>query len=256
MTDEGFATPTTLRFNIGRVMAVAFGVLARNFVPLMAISIALAVPGFLINWWSRNVPVDPQHHNYFNKEMFLGLVVGIVVGSVTQSALTYGTLQSLRGQPVRIGDCLRRGLKPAPKVAMAIILWWLMFMISAMFLLIPGLIVATVLWLTVPAIVVENAGIIGCFGRSRQLTKGHRWPIFGLFLLVTVLYIVIEVVVFKTVGLPNLLVVMQDIRVLAPVALVSNLLVAYAVVMTAVGYYYLRSEKEGIAIDDVAKVFG
>jgi hypothetical protein len=30
---------------------------------------------------------------------------------------------------------------------------------------------------------------------------------------------------------------------------------AFAGVMVAVGYYYLRAEKEGIIIDDIAKVF-
>jgi hypothetical protein len=30
---------------------------------------------------------------------------------------------------------------------------------------------------------------------------------------------------------------------------------AFACVLAAVGYYYLRAEKEGIIIDDLAKVF-
>ena len=30
-------------------------------------------------------------------------------------------------------------------------------------------------WVYIPAIVVESKGIIGAFGRSRELTRGRRW---------------------------------------------------------------------------------
>jgi hypothetical protein len=36
---------------------------------------------------------------------------------------------------------------------------------------------------------------------------------------------------------------------------VSVVITAYASVLTSVGYYYLRAEKEGVLIDDIAKVF-
>lgn len=257
MTDERIAAPGTARFNIGRVLYVALSVGLRNFFPFMVIAVVVAIPGLAFSYWYKVTPGDFQNpwHRMSTLAYWIGMLITVACQATTQAALTTGTLQALRGDSVLISTCLRRGLAAAPKVAVAAILWYLMFVLSSMLLIIPGLIVLTMLWLFVPAIVVENASITGCFSRSRALTKGRRWQIFGLFLLLMVLYGGLEVFVFTKVGIENLVVLMQDPRVTIGLSAFSLLLTAFAAVMTAVGYYYLRAEKEGIAIDDIAQVF-
>jgi len=50
----------------------------------------------------------------------------------------------------------------------------------------PGLIVFTMWFVATPACVVERLGPFRSMGRSRQLTKGHRWKIFGTIVLIFV----------------------------------------------------------------------
>ena len=42
---------------------------------------------------------------------------------------------------------------------------------------------ATAWIMAVPAQVVEQPGVFGAIGRSADLTRGHRWPIFGLMII-------------------------------------------------------------------------
>ena len=101
-----------------------------------------------------------------------------------------------------------------------------------------------------PAIVVEKRGIIDSFNRSAFLTKGRRWAILGAWLVFGVVSVL---------GMVLLMVVAQLVSsgiVLPVIAYVwEALITAFSAVMTAVSYYYLRVDKEGVAIDEIAAVF-
>ena len=59
-------------------------------------------------------------------------------------------------------------------------------MIGMILVIVPGIILLLMWWVYIPAIVVEGKGIIGAFGRSRELTRGRRWHILGLAVIVLV----------------------------------------------------------------------
>jgi hypothetical protein len=65
-------------------------------------------------------------------------------------------------------------------------------------LIVPGLILITIWAVVAPAIVVEDAGAIGAFGRSRELVRGDGWSVFGAIVLA---YIAVLVVSFVTAGI-------------------------------------------------------
>ncbi|TGU41990.1 hypothetical protein EN829_072995, partial [Mesorhizobium sp. M00.F.Ca.ET.186.01.1.1] len=54
-------------------------------------------------------------------------------------------------------------------------------------LIVPGII----LWLgwsmSVPVLIQEQLGVFGSMSRSRALTKGNRWSLFGLFLILVII---------------------------------------------------------------------
>lgn len=64
-------------------------------------------------------------------------------------------------------------------------------------LIVPGLILITIWAVVAPAIVVEGAGVIEAFGRSRDLVRGNGWPVFGA---IVIAYLIILVVSFVTAG--------------------------------------------------------
>ena len=254
MAQEGISLETP-RFEIGKVISTSIAVFGRNLVPMSVIAVVIGIPYILVNLWTLG-SVDPaeieqtgQLPNGFWGMVAVGTVIYLLTYMLTQSAIIFATLQDLRGQKARFGDCLARGLAVLPQVVVAALLATIAVMIGMMLLLVPGIILMLMWWVFVPAVVVEGAGITGCFGRSRELTRGHRWGILGLLLIV----FVVEWVISFVLGLLGALLGQTGAEIVN--LLVVLVLSAFASVMVAVGYYYLRAEKEGIVVDDIAKIF-
>jgi hypothetical protein len=54
--------------------------------------------------------------------------------------------------------------------------------IGLVLVIVPGLFLLTIWAVVAPVIVVERAGVIDAFGRSRELVKGNGWPVFGVII--------------------------------------------------------------------------
>jgi hypothetical protein len=67
--------------------------------------------------------------------------------------------------------------------------------IGLVLLIIPGLYLLTIWVAVIPAVVLENRGIIESFGRSRELVRGNGWNVFGVIILTILLLIAISIVV-------------------------------------------------------------
>ena len=52
-------------------------------------------------------------------------------------------------------------------------------------LIVPGVWLTMVLWVALPAVVIERGGL-RAITRSAELTRGFRWPIFGLALILVI----------------------------------------------------------------------
>ena len=123
-------------------------------------------------------------------------------------------------------------------------------------LIVPGIILILMWWVYIPAVVVESKGIIEAFGRSRELTRGRRWHILGLIVVIAILLIAVSFVVVLVVGIS---------AASSPdgvgfgaiiIGYVLNALVtAFNAVLVAVSYYYLRAEKEGVDANEIARIF-
>jgi len=156
----------------------------------------------------------------------------------------------LRGQRAGIGDCLSHGLAAILPVVIASVLFGLLVGVGFIFVIIPGVLVWLAFWLYVPAIVVEKRGIIESFKRSGFLTKGRRWTAVGLWLVVVIASAAVSMLLTRlsvpAIGASGSTVVLYVWQAVAT---------AFTAVMTAVSYYFLRVDKEGVAIDEIAKVF-
>ncbi len=121
----------------------------------------------------------------------------MVVNALTQATIIYGTFQDLRGQRAGIGDCITRGLVSIVPVIIGSILLSLGVSVGLMLIVVPGLILLVMWWVYIPAIVVESKGIIEAFGRSRELTRGRRWHLLGLILIVGIVVLIVSFVIGK-----------------------------------------------------------
>ena len=188
-------------------------------------------------------------------------MLAMVLYALSTAACLSGAYHTMRGQPFSVGRSLRDGFRRFfPLVGVAIVstlLTWL----AALALLVPGAIVACALYVAVPVCVIERAGVGASLRRSRDLTRGSRWAIFGLLLFVLVLAAfvggAVTIGMFRLGGAENL--ARLATGGLTPYRLVAFLLDAivrtFGAVVTAVVYHDLRVAKEGVDLDQIAAVF-
>jgi hypothetical protein len=67
--------------------------------------------------------------------------------------------------------------------------------IGLILVIVPGLFLLTIWAVIAPVIVIERAGIMAAFGRSRALVRGHGWQVFGVIVVFFLLQIVLGSVV-------------------------------------------------------------
>jgi hypothetical protein len=244
------------RFELGRVISTSIAVFARNLGPFAVITFLIGIPYILISLWSVSSASELQAAAQtgelpagFIGMAGVGFLIFLLTNTLAQSAITYGTVQDLRDQRTSFGDALGRGLTMLPRVIVAAILASIGIAIGFALLFIPGLILVLMWWVFVPVIVVEGVGVIEAFGRSRGLTRGHRWGILGLLVIVGIAQSIVALLA----GLIGNLFGPMAAEILN--TLVALFFTAFSSVLAAVGYYFLRAEKEGVVIDDIARVF-
>lgn len=117
---------------------------------------------------------------------FLSMLVAIVFGGIMQAIITRGLVTEHEGGRPSFGQCMAQGLKFAIPIVILTILWWFAIMAGLFLLIVPGLILTCMWAVSIPALVEEGTGVLGAFGRSRELTRGHRWKIFGLLAVILI----------------------------------------------------------------------
>jgi hypothetical protein len=116
------------------------------------------------------------------------LVFSVGVATFAAAVGTYGLLQADRGEPVSVQDCAKRGLARLLPALGLMILTVLGVYAGLFLLVVPGCILLSMWSVCYPVLMGENTGIIEALGRSRALTKGSRWTVFGIFLAIFLLY--------------------------------------------------------------------
>ena len=110
--------------------------------------------------------------------------------------------------------------------------------------------VICIFYVAIPACVIEKLGVFASMGRSNDLTRGYRWPIFGVFLIVGIVSAVSS----------GLLAFLLSMAGGSPIEWVFNfglqvVTTAYSSVLVAVIYHNLRVAKEGVDVSKIASVF-
>jgi uncharacterized membrane protein len=245
-------------FSIGHVFSRTWSVLSGNFLKFMLVTGIVSVPPLLIPQ-SPSTPADP----FANMgPSFFALFLSLVLGTLSQAIVLYGAFQDMRGRPVSLADCLKVGLhRFFPIIGLAIIMG-VALMFTSMLLIFPGLILYMMWFVATPVCVVEQLGPVRSLGRSRELTKGHRWKLFGLTLVILIPALIVAAVIIAVVaavlganailGLPAALA--------TPLGQVIKLIWsaawgAFFAVMVVVTYHDLRVAKEGVDTEQIAAVF-
>jgi MFS family permease len=269
MTNISVAAPATSgEFRIGRVFSQAATVLSRNFLGFFAVTFVAALPRLL---WITAFTSPAAAVG----RVSLGLFLTLVLNMLGQAIVVYAAFQDMRNKPVNIGESLKVGLRrllsiigiavcigfaliavfAAPAVTASLLLYGrsLVYVALAVGVAI-GIVLAALLltmWLVAtPACVVAQKGPLASMGRSSNLTKGHRWKIFGMILLLFVVGALIGGIVGGLLGLTR-----SFVLVTIGTLVWTGAWGAFYATIVVVTYHDLRVAKEGIDIHQIASVF-
>lgn len=250
-------TDTTLTaepsaFRVGAVFSRAFNLLFSDFFKFFLLA-ALA--------WSPLIVVGV----IFGAAMIVGggamstggvvgvIAAGVISGALyvlSQAVVLYGAIERMRGNSFAIGASLRVGLTRFPPILGLLFCLGFGLGLGLILLVVPAIILAMMWYVALPVCVVERQGPIASLSRSAELTKGNRWRIFGIALILYIANSIVQnIIQFALLALGG-----QGVSAVG-VFLWFVLESAFSSIVIAVVYHDLRVAREGIDVDRIAAVF-
>jgi uncharacterized membrane protein len=170
--------------SVGRVFARGFGVIADNPLTVLGIALVLgALPSVVMSWLQQRFLIgqmDSFQAIGSAGVSVLSFAVGMAIQALVQGSLVRATLAFARGERVSFGECIGAALAVVlPLVGLAIVMA-LGVGLGFMLLVVPGIMLYVMWSVASPALVAERTGVFEALGRSRDLTRGARWKVFGI----------------------------------------------------------------------------
>jgi hypothetical protein len=250
MTESSFAAPRvhTSDLRLGAVIIRSASVLWRHLITFFVVGLLASLPALLLVKPSAVGPVGPAPLSRLLWEMFaLGLLMA--AGTLGQAVIICTAFQDMRRRGAAgLVQSLNVSLRQFWPLA-GLILWGFVTLLGFALLILPGLLLSTIWFVSLPACLAERLGPWTSLRRSRELTKGHRWKVFALTLLIlagSLGSMFVEPWLFGVAGF---------IAGSAVKLIWSGLWVAFSAVLLVVTYHDLRVAKEGADIEHVAVVF-
>jgi hypothetical protein len=235
-------------FRVGRVFTQTFSVLSRNLLPFCIVTVIAALPYYFL------LGADGRPTSSMTAARaglaILWFVLAILLNALSQAVILYAAFEDMRGRPVNMMESLRIGFGRILPVLGTAIVVGVLTMLGGIALVIPAFIVMTMLFVAIPACVVERLGPVKSVGRSAALTKGYRWRVFGLWIS---FMIVLGIVQSVSVGIGSAI---GGVFVARLILLLWNAIyIAFSATLVVVTYRDLRVAKEGVDTDQIAAVF-
>jgi len=240
-----------------------------NFISFNLLGLAIFVPGVLLVFalfgaaFLELMAYDPSsggpppdfsglHAGLFGIAWLLMLSLQYLLIAV----VVFGSLRYLQGNKASFLACLMQGLRRLGPIVVIAVISTILVSIGMFLVIVPGIIVALMICVAIPVLMVEDPGILASLSRSRQLTKGSRWRLLGLFLVAFVGAGVIALIV----PLPFGLLVFVDVEIGTVIAnivagMMQLFVTVFFAVLLGVAYHDLRVAKEGVSTAQIAAIF-
>jgi len=194
--------------SLGEVVSKTFDLFRRDFVEYFVIfAIAEVVIGLatLLANSVVQLPTIPTNSTdlswvpgYFAAFVELYLIIEVatlVVVPIAEGAAIKMAAEAIEGKPVALGASVRFALSKLVWLWVLSLVVGIIVVLGFVALIVPGIILAIMFCLALPALLLENTGVFGSLSRSRELV-GHRWgKTFATFLVLGLIVLVISVIV-------------------------------------------------------------
>jgi glycerophosphoryl diester phosphodiesterase family protein len=251
------APPTLRPLSVGEILDVSFTLYRRHFAPLAWVALVCSAVPVVLNMFIEaaggmlaNLPLVLVYY-----------IVFAALNSIATAATVFVVSESYLGRPIDAWTALRRAAPYIGKILVCSLLMTLVVIVGFMLFLIPGVILVTGLILAVPALVIEpGLSASAALSRSWELTRGSRWRMLGLLV---VLLILLYVPIAAIGGLVALFVpgagsifsspgVAVGVATVALSGIVQIFIYPLFYCVLTVAYYDLRVRKEGFDLEVLA----
>ncbi len=249
-------------FSIGRVISRAFSVVGKNAVTFFLLALVVQLPASAMNFYNVATTSPGLSQAQILARTFspqgltiLGIttLVYLVLALILQASILRGAITSLGGRTATLVECLSTGLSVFFPMIAITILTMLGAMLGFILLIIPGIMLLLRWSVSIPVRIMEGPGILKSMGRSAELTRGHRWAIFGTLIVFGIMSIGLSIVVAlvaTTTGGAG-----QSVVSIVTSAIVGMISIVFGAAASASIYYELRSIKDGVGAEQLAAVF-
>ena len=246
-TSLAVTSANTGDLRVGAVISRSRSMLRRRFPTFLVVGVIASLPILLLAFPETAESGDEEALSDL-LWMFI-LVLLMVFSTIGQAVIIHASFQDMRRGPVRLVESLNVVLRRFwPLIGLA--LAGLLTLVGLMLLIVPGLILSTLWFVGLPACIVERLGPWTSLRRSWELTKGHRWKVFGLTVLLMIATFGGSSVVESWVTAATSAIVGRAGEVMW-----TGIWTAFTATTTIVTYHDLRVAKEGTEIDQIAVVF-
>jgi uncharacterized membrane protein len=241
-------------FDMGRVVSSTIAASTKYAAVLFPVTLAYAILSNVIATYGVS-GIEPTQ--MLTSPIYWATVLFTIVGGfILQAYVTHIVLDGLRGNQPSIGNSFSAALRSLIPLILTGLLLTLGAYAGMILLIVPGIILFVMWSVTVPVVVVEGVGPIQALGRSRFLTKGSRWAIFGLILASSLVLMILSLAIYGF-NLTAMAAAAQSPSLGRIIA--ASLLGCVTSVLTSAGiaaiYSELRMIKEGVSNDQLAAAF-
>jgi hypothetical protein len=244
------------RFTIGRTLAVAVGIYFRNFVSFAVLALIVYTPLFAYAIWGMNRAMNTDDLAAADDRGAVVVIVAIsgtyLLSKVVAGAVAYGVFNQLRDTHVSLGACVVNGLKRVIPVLLTAILLAILIGVATATYILPGIVCTCLTYVAVPAAVIEGFGPFKAFARSVKLVDKDMPRVFVLLLV----FVAVQFGCYW--GLKDLLDAVAPHNPMVRISVIlfaTTLFGAFDAVLSSVAYAHLRSDRDGVGMSELAKVF-
>lgn len=245
----------TSAFTVGAVLTATFSSLFGRFTYYTLAGLVSYLPLFLVLYWLFDSATDQEVEADFVQlgiGVLAAVIAAVVCGSILSAFAIYAVAMEANGFRPSVTQSLAAVVPRLGHVLLVSFLVGAAYVIGAMLFLVPGLIAITVLFVAVPAVLIDRESIVGSLSRSVYLSKGHRWSIFGLlvalYIGMVVVSAVIAAIVAAAAGPDSFLPSIVDLAVTVLFGMVYAIAAAHCFIL-------LKQEKEGGDVSTLIDVF-
>ena len=167
---------------VGDVLGPTFSLIKSNFWLITKIVVVIVAPFEIFK--ALNIERLGR-----DEELIIGVyLLDILCRILIAPALIYSLTQVMQtGIAPGLNEAYRWGFSKLGKVALCVVLAFILEGIGVLLCLIPGIILMVALILVEPIAVLEKGSVPSVLRKSCELTRGHRWKIFGASIVMWIL---------------------------------------------------------------------